>query len=65
VTDRPQAEPAVLVPALLAAAGLSPSPEEVAVLVAQHPRTLADLEALHAVPAARYEEPGVVFRARP
>ena len=56
-------DPTVLVPALLAAAGISPDPEEVAVMIADFPDRAAKIEALYAVPEARYEEPDLVFRA--
>lgn len=48
---------------LLAAAGVTPSPEEVERLIAARPGTVAALEALHAVEEARYEEPSVVHHA--
>lgn len=59
------ADPSVVVPALLAAAGLQPGPEEVAVMVAEYPGRAQAIERLHAVAAARYEEPALVFRALP
>lgn len=55
----------VLVPALLAAAGITPSKEEVAVLIAEYPGRAEAIERLYAVGQARYEEPGLVFRAQP
>jgi hypothetical protein len=58
-----RADPAVLVPALLQAAGLAPSEEEVAAMVAAFPGRAAAIESLYAVPETRYEEPGLVFRA--
>jgi hypothetical protein len=57
------ADPTVVVPALLAAAGLSPSAEEVRAMIAEFPGRAAEIEALHAVADARYEEPDLVFRA--
>jgi hypothetical protein len=57
------ADPAVLVPALLQAAGISPGEEEVAVMIAALPGRAAAIESLYAVPEARYEEPGLVLRA--
>jgi hypothetical protein len=57
-------DPSVLVPALIAAAGLSPSPEETAVMIAEYPRRAAAIESLHAVPEARYEEPALIFHAQ-
>ncbi|AEA26789.1 hypothetical protein ACFQ34_02410 [Pseudonocardia benzenivorans] len=59
------ADPTVVVPALLTAAGLAPSAEEVAVMIAEYPARAQAIEALWAVEAARYEEPCVVFRAEP
>jgi hypothetical protein len=56
-------DPAVLVPELLRAAGISPSEEEIAMMVAQFPGRAAAIESLYAVPEARYEEPGLVFHA--
>jgi hypothetical protein len=57
------ADPAVLVPALLQAAGLTPSKEEVATMIADYPGRAAAIESLYAVREARYEEPDLVFRA--
>ncbi|HTF49530.1 MAG TPA: hypothetical protein VK735_18970 [Pseudonocardia sp.] len=57
------ADPAVLVPALLRAAGISPSEEEVAAMIADFPGRAAAIETLYAIPEARYEEPDLVFRA--
>ncbi|MBN9110947.1 MAG: hypothetical protein J0I34_19465 [Pseudonocardia sp.] len=59
------ADPTVVVPALLSAAGLQPSTEEVAVMIAEYPARAEQIEALWAVEAARYEEPCVIFRALP
>ena len=52
-----------VVATLLAAAGLTPSPEEVAQLAADYPGWAAELAALHALDEARYEEPALVLRA--
>ena len=57
------ADPALIVPQLLAAAGISPSVEEVATLVESYPMLRASLDRIHGVEAARYEEPGVIFSA--
>lgn len=57
------ADPQTVVPALLAAAGLSPSAEEVATLVDGYPALLARIDALFAVPGVRYEEPALVYSA--
>ncbi|ODU02914.1 MAG: hypothetical protein ABS81_16070 [Pseudonocardia sp. SCN 72-86] len=59
------ADPTVVVPALLSAAGPEPSAEEVAVMVAEYPGRAEQIEALRAVEAARYEEPCVIFRVEP
>ncbi|HXV93807.1 MAG TPA: hypothetical protein VD813_10945 [Pseudonocardia sp.] len=56
-------DPAVIVPALLSAAGLTPSPEEVAFMIAEYPGRAVKIDALHAVPEARYEEPDLIFSA--
>jgi hypothetical protein len=50
---------------LLAAAGLAPSPDELAILVAQYPGQRASMELLHSLPELRYESPGLVFTATP
>jgi hypothetical protein len=52
-----------VVPALLAAAGLSPSPEEVAMFSAGYPALRAAIDGLYQVPAARYADPALRFRA--
>lgn len=57
------ADPTVVIPALLAAAGLSPSEEEVATMIAQYPGRAAEIDLLFGVADARYEEPGLVFSA--
>jgi hypothetical protein len=51
--------------ALLAAARLSPSEDEVAGLVAMYPDYRAGIEALYAVPETRYANPALVFDAAP
>ncbi|TKV61966.1 hypothetical protein FDO65_10700 [Nakamurella flava] len=56
-------DPAALVAAQLAAAGITPSAAEVATMVAATPARLAAIDALYAVPGARYEEPCLVFSA--
>jgi hypothetical protein len=57
-----EADPTVIVPALLAAAGLSPLKEEVAVMIADYPDRAKQLDRLYALPEARYEEPDLTFR---
>ncbi|MCX4093878.1 hypothetical protein [Nocardia sp. alder85J] len=57
------ADPAVVVPAMLAAAGLEPREEEVAHMIAEFPARAASIEKLYAVAEARYEEPCLVFHA--
>ena len=56
-------DPQILIEAQLAAAGITPSAEEVATMVAATPARLAAIDALYAVPGVRYEEPGLVFSA--
>lgn len=56
-------DPAALVAAQLAAAGITPTTEEIATMVAATPGRLEEIEALYAVPGVRYEEPGLVFSA--
>ncbi|TNC25149.1 hypothetical protein [Amycolatopsis alkalitolerans] len=60
-----ETDPAVVVPALLTAAGLSPLKEEVALMIASFPARVTEIEKLYAVAEARYEEPGLIFRAEP
>jgi len=50
---------------LLAIAGLSPSPEEVATLVDAYPTFKAGIESLYAIPEARYESPALIFDPTP
>jgi hypothetical protein len=49
----------------LAAAGLSPSDDEVAVMVEGYADYRAAIDALYAVPEARYASPALVFSASP
>lgn len=60
-----KADPTVVVPALLAVAGLAPNEEEIAVMIAEFPDRMAGVDKLYAVSEARYEEPCVIFRAVP
>ena len=53
------------VQALLQAAGLVPSAEELARLVADYPAHRAALDALYAVPMDKEEEPQTVFSPLP
>jgi hypothetical protein len=46
---------------LLAAAGLSPSADEVAALAGTYPRDRAGVDALYAIPEARYTAPALIF----
>ncbi|MGW6621991.1 hypothetical protein ACWF99_12210 [Nocardia sp. NPDC055002] len=55
----------VLVPALLQAAGITVTPDELAIMIAASPGRAAAIESLYRVPEARYEEPSVIFRAAP
>jgi hypothetical protein len=56
-------DPTTLVTQQLALAGITPRPDEVAALVATAPARQAAMDAMYAVPEARYEEPGLVFSA--
>jgi hypothetical protein len=51
--------------ALLGIAGLSPSEEEVAVLVAQYPMQRAGVQLLRTMAGVRYASPALVFSATP
>ncbi|BBB01860.1 hypothetical protein RVR_9469 [Actinacidiphila reveromycinica] len=48
---------------LLAAASLPADPGELALLTALYPQRRADVDALYAVPAARYADPALRFTA--
>ena len=48
---------------LLAASGLSPATEEAAMMCALYPAFRAAVDALYDVPAARYADPALRFRA--
>jgi hypothetical protein len=52
-----------IVKALLAAAGLDPSPEEIRSLIAAYPTVKGMVDLLHSVQAARYADLCVTFRA--
>jgi hypothetical protein len=56
---------ATTVTSLLAAAGLTPSADELARLVVTYPALKHRVEELYAVEAARYESPGGIFDAAP
>jgi hypothetical protein len=56
---------AATVATLLAAAGLAPNPDEIAVLVEQYPTHRAGVERLHSLPELRYESPALTFTATP
>jgi hypothetical protein len=56
-------DPTMLVNQALLAAGIVPSEEEVAALVAATPARQEAVEKLYAVAEARYEEPCLVFNA--
>lgn len=49
--------------AMLAAFGLSPGPDEAAMLCATFPAFRAAMDTLYDVPAARYADPALRFRA--
>ncbi|GAA1507693.1 hypothetical protein [Nocardioides humi] len=57
------ADPTVLVPQLLLAAGITPAEEEVSAMIAAFPGRQEMLDRLYAIPEARYEEPCLVFDA--
>ena len=56
---------AATVRALVAAAGLAPSDEEMAALIAAYPDLRARMDAMHALVEARYESPSLVFDPNP
>jgi hypothetical protein len=56
---------ATTVTTLLAVAGISPTPDEVAFYVDGYPALRASLDTLYAIDGVRYEEPGLVFSAIP
>jgi hypothetical protein len=58
-------ETEVTVRMLMAAAGLAPSEEEMAALVASYPAHKAGIESLYAIPETRYESPALIFTATP
>jgi len=55
----------ITVRTLLAAAGLTPSAEEIASLVDAYPRHKAGIESLYAIPETRYESPALIFNPTP
>ncbi len=59
------AEAEAAVRALLDAAGVSPSPEELHALITAYPSVRAAAAGLHALAAELDEEPAVIFRADP
>lgn len=59
------ADPTIVVPALLTAAGIRPSATEVAIMIAGYAALAASLDDLYAVPGVRYEEAALFFRAVP
>jgi len=61
----PAAELEATARTLLEIAGLSPSEEEVTVLVAQYPTHLAGMKALWAMPETRYAAPALIFDPTP
>ncbi len=54
-------DPDSIVRMLLDVAGLAPSEEEIAALVASYPEQRERVDALYAVEAARYESPALVY----
>jgi hypothetical protein len=61
----PEPDQSAVVDALLAAAGLSPEATEREGLIATYAMFKPVVEALYAVPEARYEAPALVFQAAP
>lgn len=55
----------IAVRSALRAAGITPSEEEIEALVAGYGRVRGMVDLLHAVPAARYESPGLHFNPTP
>jgi hypothetical protein len=66
-TDAPTTAPdtGALVDAMMVAAGLSPSESERAALITMYEQFRPGVEALYALPEARYESPALVFQAAP
>jgi|GEM_PF-4423864 len=64
-TDGQPGTSEVAVRAALAAAGVTPSEAEIEGLVAGYDRVRSLADLLHAVPAARYESPGLHFDPTP
>jgi hypothetical protein len=58
-------EDGTIVRSLLQMAGVTPSEAEVADFVAGFAMTRAMVDSLYAMPGVRYEEPAVIFDARP
>jgi hypothetical protein len=56
-------DPATEAAAMLAAAWLSPGPDEAAMMCAAYPAFRAAIDALYDVAAARYSDPALRFRA--
>jgi hypothetical protein len=61
----PEPDLSAVVDAMLAAAGLSPEATEREDLIATYAMFKPVVEALYAVPEARYEAPALVFQAAP
>lgn len=58
-------EPSAAAPVLLALAGLAPSEQETAGISEAFAAQYQAMQELYAVTDARYEEPALIFRARP
>ncbi|MGA4538870.1 hypothetical protein ACPA54_02605 [Uniformispora flossi] len=58
-------DPSAAAPVLLALAGLTPSKEETAGISEAFAAQYEAMQELYAVADARYEEPALIFRARP
>ncbi|HEY6624897.1 MAG TPA: hypothetical protein VIX85_13735 [Acidimicrobiales bacterium] len=63
--DPPTSTDEVTVRAMLAAAGIPATEEEIITFVEDYPRLRGMVDMLHAVPEARYEAPGLLFDPTP
>jgi hypothetical protein len=63
--NTPTSTDEVTVRAMLAAAGIPATEEEIITFVEDYPRLRGMVDMLHAVPEARYEAPGLLFDPTP
>ena len=61
----PRDDTEATVRALVAAAGIEPSEDELATLIAGYPELRSRMDAMHALTEARYESPSLVFDPDP